>query len=88
MNRPVFALALFALLTGCAHATPTAVAPTGAPATKAIGCLPGDCPPHPHPTTWPTAQPGCGGGSGGHGRPIGVKAIGCLPGDCPPKPCR
>jgi hypothetical protein len=61
-------LTLAFLAVGCAHL------PTGAPTTaaRAIGCLPGECPPHPQPTTT------CGGRA--------VKAIGCLPGDCPPHP--
>ncbi|MDB5095675.1 MAG: hypothetical protein JWM80_96 [Cyanobacteria bacterium RYN_339] len=55
------------LAVGCAHL------PTATPvANRAIGCLPGECPPHPQPTT------NC--------NPRTVKAIGCLPGDCPPHP--
>lgn len=60
-------LTLAFLAVGCAHmpTTPTTAA-------RAIGCLPGECPPHPQPTS------ACNGRQ--------VKAIGCLPGDCPPHP--
>lgn len=67
MTRPFLAFATFALLAGCGHPGATAVT------TKAIGCLPGDCP-----TPRPTVAP-----CGPKPRPL---AIGCLPGDCPPKP--
>ena len=70
MTRTFLALATLALLAGCGHGAAT----TPTAAAKAIGCLPGDCPPKPTPTTAPC---------GPKPRPL---AIGCLPGDCPPKP--
>lgn len=67
VTRAFLAFATLALLAGCGHGGPAASV-----STRAIGCLPGDCP-----TPRPTVAP-CG--------PLRPKAIGCLPGDCPPKP--
>lgn len=71
MRFLLLSAALFAV--GCAH-LPTSTAVSA----RAIGCLPGECPPHPQPTQ---PAPVCA--------PRTVQAIGCLPGDCPPHPaCR
>lgn len=42
MTRTFLALATLALLSGCGM-TPAGTTPTGTPAARAIGCIPGEC---------------------------------------------
>lgn len=75
MTRAILLVSFF-LLAGCGQAPRLAApAPAGALGARAIGCLPGDCPPR------PTCKPP---------RPLGAEAI-CPPGECGtprPTPCR